>query len=328
MIRPSLTPGKARGLAATSSPEGIFKVLALDHRDSMRVEISPDNPASVPAVTLTRVKMDLLKHLGGEATAVMLEPEYSIAEAIMTRSLPGAVGFLAAVEAQGYLGNPAARRTSLLNGWSVEKAKRVGANAIKLLVLYRPDAGAVTEEQDKLISQVVADCSRYDIPLFLEPLPYRLDGQRRLDSPEFAAIRRRIITETVRRLAPLGPDVLKVPFPIDTTQDETRTAWAEACAELDEASHIPWVLLSGGDPYELFCEQVRIACEAGASGFLAGRALWRDCVAATDEQRARLIELTVLPRFRELARVAVDHGRDWADCFEMESPPERWYMTY
>jgi len=45
------------------------------------------------------------------------------------------VGALAALEAQGYLGDPSARQTSLLDGWSVEKAKRLGALAPQLCTM-------------------------------------------------------------------------------------------------------------------------------------------------------------------------------------------------
>jgi tagatose-1,6-bisphosphate aldolase len=328
MTRRRLTPGKVRGLTATSSPEGIFRVLAIDHRDSLRVEIYPDEPEAVSEKTMTAVKLDLLRRLGGDATAVMLDPEYSIAQAIMARALPGSVGFLAAVEAQGYLGDPTVRQTSLLDGWSVAKAKRVGASAIKFLVLYRPEAGSVTEAQDELIGQVVVECARYDIPLFLEPLPYRVAGQAGIDSPEFAETRRRVVVETVRRLGKLGADVLKVPFPVDTRFETDRRVWADACAELDEASPVPWVLLSGGDPYELFRDQVQIACAAGASGFLVGRALWRDFVAAPPEQRDGVVEETIRPRLAELSQLAVEYGRNWAEWFTIEDVDERWYLDY
>jgi tagatose 1,6-diphosphate aldolase len=328
MTRPMLTPGKVRGLAATSSPEGVFRVLAIDHRDSLRVEISPNEPEAVSRATITGLKLDLLRLLGGDATAVMLEPEYSIGQAIMTRTLPGSVGFIAAIEAQGYLGDPAVRRTSLLEGWSVEKAKRAGASAIKFLVLYRPDAGAVTDQQDVLIRQVVADCARYDLPLFLEPFPYRLDGEPRVDSAEYAKIRPRVVIETVQRLGTLGAEVLKVPFPVDTRHETDRLRWAEACAEMDEAATVPWVLLSGGDPFELFRDQVRIACEAGASGFLAGRALWRESVTAPPELRANVIDRVIRPRFAELSRLASQHGRDWAESYTMTDLDERWYLDY
>lgn len=212
----TLTPGKIRGLTATSSAEGIFTILAIDHRDSMRVVLDPHDPQGIAPERLTAIKLSLLQQLGGAATAVMLEPEYSAAQAISARALPGDVGFLAALEAQGYLGDPTSRQTSLLDGWGVEKAKRLGASGIKLLVLYRPDGGEVTEVQDRMIGAVVADCARYDIPLFLEPLAYPIEPGLSADSAEFAQKRRSIVIDTVRRLGALGPDVLKVQFPVDT----------------------------------------------------------------------------------------------------------------
>lgn len=307
----TLSAGKVRGLAACSTSGGVFTILAVDHRDSFRAVLDPADPAAVPARTITDMKLWLLRELGAEATAVMLDPEFSAAQAIAARALPGHVGFLAALEAQGYLGDPAARQTTLLDGWSVEKAKRLGASGIKLLVLYRPDVAAA-EVQDETIAAVIADCARHDIPLFLEPLAYATEPGQTTDDEAFALLRRRIVVDTVRRLAALGPDVLKVQFPVDTRHEPDRAVWADACAELHDASPVPWALLSGGDPYDLFREQVQVACAAGASGFMVGRALWREAVLAAPQERAQVIDVTVRPRFRELAAIAVEHARDWA----------------
>jgi tagatose 1,6-diphosphate aldolase len=326
--RRTLSPGKMRGLAAASTRGGVFCILALDHRDSLRVMIDGESPAAVPARTLTDLKLELLRELAPEATAVMVDPEYSAAQAIVTRSLPGSVGFLVALEAQGYLGDPRARQTSLLDGWSVEKANRLGASGIKLLVLYRPDAGEITEVQDRMISAVISDCARFDVPLFLEPLAYLRESEMASDPAGVAAQRRSIVVETVRRLGAFGPDVLKVQFPLDARHEPDRATWADACAELDEAAPVPWALLSGGEPYELFLEQVSIACAAGASGFMVGRALWREVVTARPEDRSPIIEHTMRPRLRELARVAGDQGRDWAMSFEPATIDESWYLTY
>jgi tagatose-1,6-bisphosphate aldolase len=323
----ALSPGKIRGLTAASTDGGIFTILALDHRDSMRVVLRPDDPAAVAAAQITDVKLWLLRELGNEATAVMLDPEYSAAQAIVARALPGSVGFLAAVEAQGYLGDPNARQTSLLDGWSVEKAKRLGASGIKLLVLYRPDS-RIADAQDLMIRAVVADCARYDIPLFLEPLSYTIEPGLTVDDAEYAAKRRRIVIETVRRLGALGPEILKVQFPVDTRHEADRAVWADACAELDEASPVPWALLSGGDPYDLFRDQVEIACTAGASGFMVGRALWGEAVTAAPEERPVLLKHELRPRFRELVELATEHGRDWADRHELPDIDETWYPEY
>lgn len=320
----SLTPGKIRGLAATSSDAGTFSVLAVDHRDSLRVVIDPAAPDAIPAASLTAMKLALIREIGDMATAVMLDPEYSLAQAIGTRTLSGHLGIIAAIEGQGYLGDPNVKQTFLLDGWSVEKAKRAGASAVKMLVLYRPDAGEITEIQDEVIAEVIADCARYDIPLFLEPLAYELDSDGTRGEPQ----RRSLVVESVRRLGSLGPDVLKIQFPADTRRDPDRNEWRDACAELDDVSPVPWVLLSAGDPYDLFREQVQIACESGASGFLAGRALWGGYVSAAPQQREELMETTVRPRFAELDELTSSFGRDWAARYQLPNVDHDWFRSY
>lgn len=323
-----LSPGKIRGLQATSTKGGIFKILAIDHRDSLRVLIDPDHPAGVPAAKLTETKLAIVKHIAPQATAVMLEPVYSAAQAIITGALPGNVGFLSALEEQGYLGDPYARQTTLLTGWSVAKAKRLGANGIKLLLFYHPEAGEATERQEQTVRAVATDCARYEIPLFLEPIAYSLDPARPAGSADFAQQRRRIIIESARRLGALGPDVLKLQFPIDTNHVSDEVIWQEACQELTRAAGIPWALLSAGDPYDSFKIQLRIACQAGCSGFMAGRALWREVISAESARRHDILDQVVLPRFEELAQIATAYGQGWQTKYRLSPVDETWYRRY
>ncbi len=324
----SLSPGKIRALQTTSTRDGIFKILAIDHRDSMRVLIDPDNPAGVPAAQLTEIKLTVIRHIAPQATAVMLEPEYSAAQAIVAGDLPGHVGFLSALEDQGYLGDPYARQTTLLSGWSVAKAKRLGAGGIKLLIFYRPDAGEAAEKQEELVNAVIADCAREEIPLFLESLAYPLDSAVPVNSAEFAAQRRRIVVETARRLTALGPDILKLQFPVDAQRNPDQGLWRDACAELDEAADLPWALLSGGDPYDSFKAQLQIACKAGCSGFMAGRALWREMISAEDAARQEILENAVMPRFEELSQIATTYGRGWQEKCNLPTVDETWFRQY
>ena len=89
----------------------------------------------------------------------------------------------------------------------------------------------------------------------------------------------------------IGGDILKAEFPYDASvRDEDR--WREACAELDAASAVPWVLLSGGVDGSTFEAQARVACQSGASGVLVGRSVWADAATlhvprATRFSRAR-----------------------------------------
>lgn len=298
-----ITPGKARSLTTAANDRGIFTIFAIDHRDAMRAIIAPDAPASVPASLMTETKLEFVSALSSVASAILLDPEYSAIEAATTGALDGRTGLLCAIEAQGYLGDPQARTTTLLDGWSVGKAKRLGASGVKLLLLYRPDTPAA-DVQDELVRRVIVDCASWDIPLFLEPVMYGLptdDGH--ID-------RRRSVIDSVRRLGALGPDILKVQFPFDTASVDI-PAWRDACAELDETSTVPWTLLSGGDPFESFVAQVTVACEAGSSGFLVGRALWADAVRMSGDERREHIRTVVTPRFTELADVASDAGTPW-----------------
>ena len=164
-------PGTRRGLDACSSPGGTFAVLALDHRQNLRREIHPDDPAATTYEEMVAFKRAVVRALAPMATGTLLDPEVGAAQSIADGSLPGRAGLLVAVEATGFEGPPHARASRILPGWSVEQAKRMGASAVKLLVYYHPDA-ANADAQERLVATVAAECVHLDIPLFVEPLGY------------------------------------------------------------------------------------------------------------------------------------------------------------
>ena len=98
------------------SHNGRFCVLAIDHRDSLRKFLSPDDLDAVSADELTALKVDIVGELAPMATGVMLEPEYSIPQVADAGALPSRVGFVAALEAQGYLGDLGSAPTTVLAG--------------------------------------------------------------------------------------------------------------------------------------------------------------------------------------------------------------------
>ena len=274
------------------SHDGRFGVLAIDHRDSLRAVLAPDDPHSVSTEAITGLKRELVGVLAAGATGVMLEPEYSIPQ-LLDGTLPDGVGFTAALEAQGYAADPEAAPTRILEGWSVGAAAASGAAAAKLLVLYRPDRphGAA---QERVAAEVLAECRRVGIPLVLEPLFYGLTDPRD---------RRRIVLETAERFAAMDPHLLKLPFPVDPSQEPDRSVWAGACAEITERCHMPWTLLSGGGSYQSYRDQVEAAVSQGCSGFMAGRALWGEAALAPPTERPRIIAELVAPRLAELRSI-------------------------
>ncbi len=273
-------------LAPTLDTSQRFSILALDHRDSLRVMFDPTDPAGVPEHELVRFKIDVVEAFGDRPSAVMLDPETSIEQILVAGRLPAGVGSLCALEAQGYLHDGHAATNRLLDGWSPQRARSVGASAAKLLVLYRPDGGSVTDAQDQFIRSVVDGCRDAGLPLFVEPVPYDIKG---VDDRE------RTIVESAARISALGPDVLKLPFPSDAHHPDR---WARACKRVHDAIDVPWAVLSWGAPIDLFVEQTRVACANGCAGFMAGRAIWGDSIGARD--RATHLAQVALPRFNAL----------------------------
>ena len=56
-----------------SNPDGKFSILAIDHRDSLRYFLRPDNPESLGAAEITALKIELVSTIADLATGVRLE---------------------------------------------------------------------------------------------------------------------------------------------------------------------------------------------------------------------------------------------------------------
>lgn len=74
----------------------------------------------------------------------------------------------------------------------------------------------------------------------------------------------------------------------------------------------PWVVLSTGVPPDRFAELMAASCRGGASGFLAGRAIWRSAVGQADPA-AHLAE-EAAGRFAELAAIVDAEARPWSEA--------------
>jgi len=308
--------GKFRGLQQISSKRGTITALALDHRQNLRKA----NPAFVDDAELSRFKLEVTKALAHRATAVLLDPEVSAAQAIASRAIPN-VGLVVAVESTGYMGDATARHAQIIPGWSVEKAKRMGASAIKLLVYYHPDSPTAKEIED-FTAKVAEDCNKHDLVLMLEPLSYSLDENKKLSSEE----KRYVVVETAKRLTSLNVDVLKAEFPLGVEETDSKV-WAEACAEISAASNIPWILLSAAVDYEVFLQQVSIACNAGASGIAVGRAVWKEAVTMDNDDRLNFLRTTAKHRLSRLTSLCHALAKPLTDFYQADAPFD-WYKTY
>lgn len=183
------------------------------------------------------------------------------------------------------------------------------------------------------VATVAEECIVEDIPLVVETVSYPLDGQKR-PSPEFAADLPRVVIQTAREVASLPIDVLKAEFPADPAYEKDEGKMLDLCRQVTNASPVPWVVLSGGVDYQRFLKQVEIACRGGASGYLAGRAVWQEAVKIQDQgDRRHFLETTAADRLKELSEVAGQFGTPWRHRLVDRIPapaeiPEGWHRRY
>ncbi|RJO62372.1 MAG: tagatose 1,6-diphosphate aldolase [Dehalococcoidia bacterium] len=329
----ALSIGKIRGLQQIAGADGIFTMCAMDHRGSLEsVLCAPERTDNCPR-EMTDFKLDLCEALAPYASAVLLDPIYGATQCISRSLIPKTCGLLVSLEATGYTGDSQYRKTRLLENWSVAKLKRMGASAAKMLVYYRPDLRELAQKQLQLVGEVARECQRFDIPFLVEPLSYPI-GEEVNSAKQFAEIKSSVVIQTARDMTALPIDVLKAEFPADLAHQRDDRELRRSCEELNNASQKPWVILSAGTSFEPFIKEVELACRAGASGFLAGRAVWQEAIAMTDGSvRRKFLATIAADRLKKLAEVAHQYAAPWYKKLSLTSQnlaeiTSDWHTSY
>jgi tagatose 1,6-diphosphate aldolase len=310
-----MQPGKLRGLNRLADETGHLCMLAIDQRppllDLVRQRASRDVVGDVVAL-----KTAVLTELQHHASAVLIDPWTALGN---YQTIDPRRGLLLTLEHHCFDETPDGRRSRCIPDWSVDRIARAGADGVKLLAWYRPDADAkVSADQERFVEEVGAGCVDHDIPFVFELLLYPLatDDEQVVQDPDR---RRRMVLESVERFTDprFAIDVFKVesPFPaasLPEPEDDDGSHGA-TFAELDHLIDRPWVLLSGGHDRQSFGRALRYACDAGASGFLAGRSIWWDAVALHPDRSAVVDRLRddAAPFLDELSELVRGRAPNW-----------------
>jgi len=290
-------------LADIARSDGTFAIVALDQRNTLRrMFTAADQP--VDDDVLRTFKGDVIAGLSPSASGLLVDPDFGVPAAIADGNLAPGAGLAVAAEPseRGKFGDePLTRREPAQNAAWV---RDMGGHAVKFLVQLRADRDRslggrdVSAEALDATAQVVADCRADGVPSVVENLIYRLPGETEL-TPEARAD---AIVEAARALNDLKPDLLKLEYP----------GSAEACRRIAEAVTVPWVVLSAGVGFEEFQEVLRISCdEGGASGFIAGRAFWKDAVALEPSERRPFLSDTARRRLDACASAIDGRATPW-----------------
>jgi tagatose 1,6-diphosphate aldolase len=224
---------------------------------------------------------------------VLLDPVCALPHVVMDRVLARDTALLIGLDDSGWDVEPGTgyRLSKLVPGVTARRVRELGGTGAKLLVYLRPDLPAANEYNLKIIADCVADFAREDVLLVVEILTYQVDGESAAD---YAAKFPELIVGCARLALDYGAKVLKLPYP----------GTAAACAEISAlAKHVPWAVLSAGVDHETFLGQVETAMRAGASGVIAGRSLWKDCISLDPAVRRERLRTIATPRLRMLQEV-------------------------
>lgn len=284
-------------LQKLATPNGVFCMLALDHRDALRNAFRRAGVHDVSDETMLDLKCRVAQALAEHASAILLD------EAAARRCRPQGAALLAPLEEQGHEPLDGGRLNTLLEGFGPEEARGLGADGCKLLLYFRADHPATAARQRELVARASEACHARGLPLVLEPLVYRLEEE---DEERYRAEFAELVVEAAAQLSGSGADLLKVQFPAGGDE-------AGACARLHAAaSPLPWALLGGSEvDAETFAGQLETACGAGASGFIAGRAIWGGALGLSEAEQERWLGAEAAPLFERLSAIAREHGRAW-----------------
>jgi len=257
-----------------------FLMLALDHRGSFKKFINKENPESVEDVDIIKTKQIIIQNLQDSFSGVLIDEDWGL-PAYEDKTKP----YLLCVEKSGYTEDGGSRITEI--GYSVKDLKKLGASGVKLLIYFNPEDKSATTQLETS-KNILLEAKENDLPLFLEIVTYGKDEDMR---------RGELVLKSLDMFLEFGirPDVFKLEYPGNLA----------SCQKITEKlGNIPWILLTRGVSFEKFKSQLQDAVDAGAVGFLAGRALWQEIVDyKTWEEKEEYLKNIVRPRFEEINKI-------------------------
>jgi tagatose-1,6-bisphosphate aldolase len=226
-----------------------------------------------------------LRDLAAHAPSAPLEAVCAAPRVVGEAALPRDVALLIGLDASGYDTSPEGYWLSRLSkGVDARRVRALEAVGGKLTVYLRADRPEANPHNLAIVDRCFADFAAEDVFLVAEFLTHPLADE---SAEAYKAKHPSLVVEGARLCLDHGAKVLKIPY----------LGSAEACAAVTRlASDAPWAALSAGVDRETFLGQVEIALANSASGVIAGRSLWKDCVSLPRAKQQRLLATRAVAR--------------------------------
>jgi sulfofructosephosphate aldolase len=272
-------------------PSGGFAMLAVDQREAMRLMFAAaGSKAPVADQVLTDFKVNAARILSPYASAILVDQQFCYQQVVEQNALAKSCAMI--VAADEFIPGNGIPVDSVVIDKKVDPqaVKRNGGKALKLLVLWRSDEDV--QQRLEMVKEFNQLCHANGLLSIIEPV---VRPPRRGDKFD----REQAIIDAAKELGDSGSDLYKVEMPL--AGKGSRPELLKASQLLNEQINMPWVILSSGIDEKLFPRAVSVAMTAGASGFLAGRAVWSSVVGLPDtEMMLRDISVPKLQRLGEI----------------------------
>jgi sulfofructosephosphate aldolase len=281
-------------LDALARDSGTFLMVAMDQRESLRSMFAQHFAEPIADERLVNFKLDVARELSPHASGFLIDQDYGFHEVVRQELVPESCGLLLAADALVQEPGGLVEDTDLDAAVDAAAAREAGADGLKLLVIWRDDEDRARRLE--LSRRFVELCERNGLLSVLEGIVRTAPEER--DAAIVAA---------AQELSSVGPSLYKVEVPLHGKGPAEEIE--RRCAEIDAEVPMPWVVLSNGVEPADFPTAVEAACRAGASGMLAGRAIWSDVVG--EEDPVPLLRERSVERLQSLASIVDAHGRPW-----------------
>lgn len=292
----------ARDLSALTRPSGGFAMVAADQRESLRAMFAQQQPGPVTDAQLTGFKLAAARALSPYASGFLVDRQFAFDRVVTEGALAAGCGLIAAADRFTASDTEIVGATEIDRDVVSEHVAAQGAAAMKLLVLYRPDEPP--EDRIAMVEEFVGRCHAAGLPAIVEPVSRAPRDGREWDWDEG-------VLAAAAELGGRGADLYKAEVPMRGQGDPGEMR--RRCAELSARIASPWVVLSSGVPHDVFPAAVELACRAGASGFLAGRAVWASVIehaGSGDGDVERHLHEIAVPRLQRLCAVVDESVRN------------------
>lgn len=289
-----MSTSELRGYQQICGSNGAMLVIACDQRGAMRSLLSsdPDQQKAISEQQLGRIKADITQYLASQASCVLVDPVCAVPDLVDDGIIARDTALLIGLDASGWDTTAEGYRNSrLVEDINARRVRELGGNGGKIMVYLRADRPEANDHNLAILRHCIEDFSKEDLLLVVEFLTYQLEGESDADYKSKVPS---LIFEGTKLSLDCGAKVLKIPYPGSPA----------ACAAITEISgDVPWAVLSAGVDHATFLGQVADAMSNGASGVIAGRALWKDCISLDRTVTREKLETLAVPRLREIQAV-------------------------